>query len=126
MNAVAAMRGNTDLEVLKQLNEKYVASVESSNHGWFEEHLAGDFMNSNPDGTLVNRAQFIAQITRPCPLSNIKAHDVLIRIMGDTAIIHARTSYKRADGQSGAGRYTDIWTKGGQGWLCVAAHVTRV
>jgi len=51
----------------------------------------------------------------------LKEEDVRIRILGDTAIIHARTAF-----QNGAGRYTDIWQRRGTRWLCVAAHVTRV
>jgi hypothetical protein len=41
------------------------------------------------------------------------------------AIIHARTVYRKRDGQEGAGRYTDIWARRGARWECVAAHVTR-
>ena len=53
--------------------------------------------------------------------------DVVIRVLGDVALIHARTTYVRADGQPGAGRYTDVWAKRGGGrWICVAANVTRL
>ena len=47
------------------------------------------------------------------------------RWIGDTALIHARTRYRKSDGQPGAGRYTDIWQRRSARWLCVAAHVTR-
>jgi hypothetical protein len=50
---------------------------------------------------------------------------VLIRLLGDVAIIHATTTYKRPDGQPGAGRYTDVWARHGGSWLAVSAHVTR-
>jgi hypothetical protein len=45
--------------------------------------------------------------------------------MGDCAIIHARTTYTRPDGQVGAGRYTDVWARRNGTWLAVSAHVTR-
>jgi hypothetical protein len=45
--------------------------------------------------------------------------------MGDFAIIHARTTYTKADGKAGAGRYTDMWALRNGSWLCVAAHVMR-
>jgi ketosteroid isomerase-like protein len=51
--------------------------------------------------------------------------DVNIRVMGDFAIIHARTSYTLPDGRQGGGRYTDIWARRGGKWLCVAAQVAR-
>lgn len=92
---------------------------------WFDEDLAGDFLTSNPDGSLVDRAGFGKQIAPPCPVSNLGIEDVRIRILGDVAIIHARTVYEKSDGHAGAGRYTDIWARRDERWLCVAAHVTR-
>jgi ketosteroid isomerase-like protein len=54
-----------------------------------------------------------------------EAHDVNIRLMGDFAIIHARTTYDAPDGRPGAGRYTDVWARRQGRWLAVSAHVTR-
>jgi hypothetical protein len=41
-------------------------------------------------------------------------------------VSHARTTYTRADGQPGAGRYTDVWARDEAGWVCVAPNVTRL
>jgi uncharacterized protein DUF4440 len=128
MSSAAALQRNApanDLDTLQQLNRDYVRSVETSNVGWFDQNLAQDFLNSNPDGVIVDRAGFLAQIARPSAVSEIEADDVRIRIMDDFAIIHARTSYKTSDGRPGSGRYTDIWSRRQGRWLCVAAHVTR-
>ena len=114
-----------DTQRLQKLNRDYIESVQKSDVKRFEEILAPDFLNSNPDGSLVERAGFLAQIAPPAAISNLAAHDVRIRLFGDVAIIHARTTYTRGDGQAGAGRYTDIWARRGGDWLCVAAHVTR-
>jgi hypothetical protein len=51
---------------------------------------------------------------------------VVIRILGDFAIIHARTSYQKPDGTQGSGRYTDDWQLHDGRWQCVSAHVTRL
>jgi ketosteroid isomerase-like protein len=110
---------------LAALNRDYVQAVQDSDVRRFEEILADDFLNSNPDGTLVDRAGFLAQIARPPGICGLAAHDVRIRLLDDVAIIHARTSYKKADGAAGAGRYTDIWQRRDGRWLCVAAQVTR-
>ena len=50
----------------------------------------------------------------------------MIRVLGEVALIHARTTYVKADGQAGAGRYTDVWARRGSGWVCVAANITRL
>ena len=116
---------SSDLEVLEKLNEGYVACVQNSDVRWFDEHLSDDFLNTNPDGTLVDRAGFLAQIARPQAIKGLEPREVTIRLFGDIAIIHARTVYTKPDGKSAAGRYTDIWAKQIGRWVCVAAHVTR-
>ena len=115
----------TDLQLLQDLNRNYIRSVQESDVRWFDAHLSEDFLNSNPDGTLVDRAGFLKQIAPPCAVSGLQEEDVRIRILGDTALIHARTVYKKPDGQPGQGRYTDVWMRHGDRWLCVSAHVTR-
>lgn len=114
-----------DLEELTALNRDYVASVQNCDVKRFEEILAPDFYCSNPDKTLVDRAAFLEQTARPIAIRNLSAHDVIIRIMGDFAIIHAATSYTTADGQQATGRYTDCWAKQSGKWLAVSAHVSR-
>ena len=114
-----------DGRTLDHLNTHYIRSVRESDVRWFDEHLTEDFLNTNPDGSLVDRAAFLKQIAPPCPVKNLDVEDVRIRIFGDVALIHARTTYTKADGQPGAGRYTDVWARRGDRWLCVAAHVTR-
>ena len=114
-----------DLEILTSLNRDYIRSVQNGDVRRFDEILAADFRCSNPDGSLIDRSGFLAQTARPVTISNLEALDVEIRIFGDVAIIHARTSYTMADGRPGAGRYTDVWACQNGQWLCVSAHVTR-
>ena len=114
-----------DINVLQQLNQDFVRSVQMSDVRRFDEILAEDFLNSNPDGSLVDRAGFLAQIARPAMISDLEARDVRVRIMDDIAIIHARTTYTTPDGRAGSGRYTDVWARRQGHWLCVSAHVTR-
>src|SRR3954466_9103828 len=115
----------TDLETLKELNRCYVRSAEHSDARWYDENLAPEFLSSNPDGSISERGEFIARMARPYPGSDLQALDVRIRILGDIAIIHAGFRDTKADGKTGAGRYTDIWARREGRWLCVAAHFTR-
>jgi ketosteroid isomerase-like protein len=114
-----------DLDVLTKLNDDYIQSVQHSNVKRFDEILSDDFLCSNPDGTLIDRKAFLQQTARPVTIRNLKAHDVNVRMMGDFAIIHARTSYTTADGAESGGRYTDVWARRNGKWLAVSAHVTR-
>lgn len=115
----------SDKEALEALNREYIASVANCDVKRFGEILSDDFLNTNPDGSLVDKAGFLKQIAPPAKVGNLACHDVNVRVMGDFAIIHARTSYTLSDGRPGNGRYTDIWARRDGEWLCVAAQVAR-
>ena len=114
-----------DLQVLTQLNDDYIQSVQHSNVKRFDEILSDDFLCSMADGSLLDRKAFLQQTAKPVTIRNLEAHDVNVRLMGDFAIIHARTSYTTADGAASGGRYTDVWARRNGKWLAVSAHVTR-
>jgi ketosteroid isomerase-like protein len=114
-----------DLTTLLELNQHYIHSVQTSDVAGFEEILSDDFLCSLPDGSLIDRKRFLEQTARPVQISNLEAHDVNVRLMGDFAIVHARTTYTAADGRPGSGRYTDVWARRDGRWLAVSAHVTR-
>ena len=86
---------------LRELNRNYVRSVDEADVAWFDANLAAEFFNTNPDGTFIDRKAFLAQIARGSSFKNIREHEVLIRTLGDFAIIHARFSYQKADGTEG-------------------------
>lgn len=115
----------SDLELLLELNRDYIRSVQNSDVRRFDEILAEDFLCSNPDGSLVDRQGFLKQTALPQGITSLEAHDVKVRIMGNVALIHARTSYTLPDGRTGAGRYTDVWARRNGSWRAVSAHVTR-
>ena len=115
----------TDIDALTTLNREYIHSVQYGDVRRSDEILADDFLCSNPDGSLVDKKQFLAQTARPVTISGLTAEDVKVRILGDVAIIHARTSYTTADGEQRNGRYTDVWALRDGKWLAVSAHVTR-
>jgi ketosteroid isomerase-like protein len=114
-----------DRDTLEGLNREYIASVQNCDVKRFGEILSDDFLNTNPDGSLVDKAGFLRQIAPPAKIANLACHEVNVRVMGDFAIIHARTSYTLLDGRPGQGRYTDIWARRDGQWLCVAAQVAR-
>jgi ketosteroid isomerase-like protein len=114
-----------DLDELTALNRDYVASVQNCDVKRFDQILAQDFYCTNPDKSLVDRAGFLRQTAVPVTIRNLIADEVKIRILGDFAIIHGRTSYTTADGTQAHGAYTDCWAKQNGKWLAVSAHVAR-
>ena len=124
--AAAQTPPQSDHDVLLALNTDYINSVQNSDVKRFDEILSDEFYCSNPDGSLIDRAAFLKQTAQPAAIKNLKAEDVLIRIIDNTAIIHARTRYTKPDGTEGGGRYTDVWMRQGGRWLALSAHVTRL
>ena len=120
-----SMTGASDLNALTKLNDDYINAVQHSDVARFNEILAEDFQCSMPDATLLDRKAFLEYTAKPVTITNLRAHDVVVRLMGDFAIIHARTSYAAADGTTAGGRYTDVWARRNGKWLAVSAHVTR-
>ena len=114
-----------DVETLTALNDDYIRSVQQGDVRRFDEILADDFLCSNPDGSLVDKPAFLEQTARPVTISGLSIEDVRVRVLGDVAIIHARTRYRTADGTPRTGRYTDVWARRSGRWLAVSAHVTR-
>jgi ketosteroid isomerase-like protein len=125
MQNTAANTAASDVETLLALNDDYIRSVQTSDVQRFGRILADDFLASLSDGSLLDRARFLEYTAKPATISNLAAHDVNVRVMGDFAIIHARTTFTLADGRNGEGRYTDVWARRNGRWLAVAAHVTR-
>ena len=59
----------SDLDALTALNRDYIHSVQHGDVRRFDEILAEDFLCSNPDGSLVDKNQFLEQTARPVTIS---------------------------------------------------------
>jgi ketosteroid isomerase-like protein len=113
----------SDLEILTRLNADFMASAQNGDVKRFSEILAEDFTASLPDFLLRDKAQFLEMMSRPRPFTELTAHDVKIRLLGDFAIIHARITFRTLDGVQRQGRYTDDYQRRDGKWLCVAANL---
>ena len=116
----------SEVEVLRDLNGHYIHSVVHSDVARFTEILADDFLCTNPDGSLIDKPQFLTQTAVPVSFTDFDVDDLRIRVLGDVAIVHGRTRFALKDGRRGRGQYTDVWEKRQDRWLAVSAHVTRV
>jgi Domain of unknown function (DUF4440) len=114
-----------DREVLLELNRNYVRSALESDVRWYAENLSEDFYITAPDGALLDREAFLKRMANSYPGTHAEPVDVMIRILGEVAIIHSGYRDKKMTGEIGYGRYTDIYERRNGRWLCVAAHFAR-
>ena len=88
-----------DLETLTALNRDFVESVQTGDVKRLGEIFADDFMVSTPDGSLLDKTEYLKLVAQPVTISGLVAEDVRIRLLGDFAIIHARFNSRFADGR---------------------------
>ena len=110
-----------DLEILEQLNLDYNEADQASDAERFKTLLADDFIVQTP-GVTRDRDEYLEYIAKPRPFKDLALLESRVRILGDVALIHGRTSYTMvADGTEQEALYTDVYAKREGGWVCVAA-----
>ncbi|TDV51878.1 nuclear transport factor 2 family protein [Actinophytocola oryzae] len=119
------MQDPADVAALEKLNADYIHSDQFNDVARYEQMLAPDFQVQLPDLKTRDRAAFLELIAAPRPFTNLTAHDVVIRILGDVALVHGRVTYTTvADGLAREALYTDTYQRRDGEWTCVAAAVT--
>src|SRR5262245_14116987 len=73
----------SEVEVLRDLNGHYIHSVVHSDVARFTEILADDFLCTNPDGSLVDKPQFLRQTAVPVSFTDFDVDDLRIRRLGE-------------------------------------------
>ena len=74
-----------DYETLTALNRDYIASVQRGDVQRFKAILADDFLCSNPDGWLIDKARFLTQTAQPVAISGLVVEGVQIRLLAHTS-----------------------------------------
>ena len=95
-----------DSTTLVALNRGYVDAFMHSDAAWYDAHLAPDYTCFAPDGSIISRAAIVAGAKQPMSYKSFSLDSVAVVLVGDVALISAITPYVRADGTSGASRYT--------------------
>jgi hypothetical protein len=73
-------------------------------------------------GVTRNRDEYLEYIVEPRPFKDLALLESKIRIVGDVALIHGRTSYTMiADGAEHEALYPDVYQKRDGTWVCVSA-----
>lgn len=92
--------------------------------------LADDFTYVDIDGTVQNKAEFLAGINHPVEHIEIIGNDSLkARVYRDTVIVNGIYHEKGTlNGKAyfHRGRFTDTWVRQGSSWMCVASHSTLI
>jgi ketosteroid isomerase-like protein len=117
----------TDDATLTRLNRQYVDSFLYSDVEWYRQHVTDDFVCIESDGTMLDKASFLLDTAKgPGTVADYQLVNVRVRILGDTAFIHAQGLATRHDGTQIHSRYTDVWVRVRGEWKAASAQITRI
>ena len=123
---MAAQPAGVDESAIRQMNDDYVRAFLSCDVARFRGLLADDFVGVLADGRVIDKAGFLAQAAEPPDARDLRLHDVVIRVYGDSALVGAAVTYRRADGTGVRTRYTSVYLRRGGRWSIVWVQWTRV
>ncbi len=121
--------GSAEQELIK-LEKEWADALVKSDLAFLDTILADDYMSTDSEGTVGNKAQEIATLKSgdyvlvSTVLDNIKVH-----VYGDAAVYFGRSTDKaQFNGKDISGQYqwTDTWIRNGGRWQCVASHGSKI
>jgi len=90
--------------------------------------LGANFVNTEYDGEVSDRAKFLADIRDPkLNLSSLSIQDAKVSMYGDSAVVVGTYRTKgiyQGKAYEHLGRFTDTWVFADGHWQCVASHTS--
>lgn len=114
------------IKLEKGWNDSYIK------HDWtfLDRILADDYIGTQSDGSVLSKAQEIADLkANESVITSIASDDFKVRVYGDAAVVTFRLITKeqtKGKDTSGQFRVTDTWIKRDGRWQCVADHLSRI
>jgi ketosteroid isomerase-like protein len=126
---LAAETGKVE-EALMQTEQMLTDSLLKHDSAPFKKTLDDSFVFVAPDGSLQERAAFIADLDNGnLKITSTTNEDMAVRVYGDTAVVSYRSTdkgmYKDTD-ISGQYRWTDVFVKQKGEWRIVATQGTPI
>jgi hypothetical protein len=115
-----------DETALRQMNADYVRAFLTCDVGHFRALLADDFTGVLADGRVIDKAEFLREAREPPDARDLRLHDVIIRVYGETALVGAYVTYLRSGGAQVKTRYSTLYARRAGRWAVVWVQWTRV
>ncbi len=115
----AAEASGAEESAIRQVNDDYVRAFLTCDVARFQALLADDFTGVLADGRVIDKAEFLREARAKPDALGLRLHDVVIRQFGDTAVVGALVTYRRANGAEVRTRYSSILVRRGGPWAIV-------
>jgi Domain of unknown function (DUF4440) len=116
---------NTAETTIRNLNEAYVKAALGSDAGWFQTHLADEFVCIESDGSVLDKPAFLAMVAQASDLATYRLEEVDVRFYGAVALVRCTGAWRAKNGTPGISRYIDVYARFGHVWKAVSAQITR-
>jgi ketosteroid isomerase-like protein len=124
-----AASGN-DEQALMKIEQEFTGVLLKGDAAALERLLADTFTLTETDGTVRDKAGFVALIkSGELKFASLQTHDMKVQLYGDTAVVTYRVTEKvtlKGQDVSGEGRWTDVFVRQGGRWQLVASHGSRI
>jgi hypothetical protein len=125
-HAGAAAPASPDEPAIRQMNDDYVRAFLTCDVARFRSILADDFMGVLADGRVIDKGEFLRQAQARPDAKDLRLHDVVIRIYGETALVGAFVTYRKSDGSGIRTRYSSLFVRRDGRWALTWVQWTRV
>ncbi len=122
----AAEVASPDEVALRQMNDDYVKAFLASDVARFKTLLADDFTGVLASGRVIDKAEFLREAKERPDARDLRLHEVVIRIYGDSALVGGFVTYSRSTGAPVTTRYSTLYVRRSGSWSVVFVQWTRV
>ena len=123
-----ASQNISDEQQVRRLEHQWIEAFLRGDTETLDRILADDFIFTDPEGKLLTKAEWIADITSgELTFESIHIDDLQVRMYGDAAVANGRVTVKarsKEGGFNGQYCYTDMYVKRDGRWQAVAEQAT--
>ena len=114
-------------EIILQIEQQVFTAIQHKDTETLAGILAEDFVHRSPDGSEIDREQFLKNITAvPVTIVSIGGEHQKVSVYGDVAVLTGvqRAAWKQSETKKGvsSGAFTDVFVRRGVRWLMVLAY----
>jgi ketosteroid isomerase-like protein len=130
--AVMPTKKGTPEATIRDIEDKWEASVKSHDPSIAQAYLADDFRGVSSKGEVMNKAKLLSEIKKDTDVySSTKNGKVDVRVFGGQFAVATGTSTEAGKDKAGQSfkrsfRWTDVWVLRKDKWQCVASQAMLV
>lgn len=130
--AVMPVKKSSAEATIRDIEEKWEASVKSHDSSVAQAYLADDFRGVSSKGKVMNKSALLSELKKDTDVySSTKNGKVDVRVFGGQFAVATGTSTEEGKDKAGQAfkrtfRWTDVWVLRQDKWLCVASQAMLV